>query len=233
MVALYKNAPLVDIAFETRFFGDLSIETRRDQFQRKVKVNFPKLYVPNAVPGRAPALQHYQFRKEDDSARVSLAVNSFAYITSRYPGFHAFKADLEEAWKLFSELFNIPVFTRLGLRYTNHLPIIRDESGTIPLSRYVTPNLNVTAGFPSGKIYDVDFSISCEMSGGRLFFLMQNEKRESGLEVLILDFDFFRQGHIAKEERPAFIETAHEQIETVFFDLISKEYKDIMKGGTQ
>jgi uncharacterized protein (TIGR04255 family) len=233
MAALYKNAPLVNTAFEARFFGDLAIETRRDQFQRAVKADFPILYVPNAAPGKAPALQHYQFRSKDDSARVSLAVNSFVYATSRYSGFLTFKADLEKVWKPFSELFDIPVFTRLGLRYTNHLPIIRDESGTIPLSRYVTANFNVTAGFATGKIHDMDLSISCDLPGGRLLFLMQNEKREGGLEVLIVDFDFSHHGEINREDRRAFIETAHERIEAVFLDLISEEHKQIMKGGTQ
>jgi uncharacterized protein (TIGR04255 family) len=93
MGALYKNAPLVNTAFECRFFGDLSIETRRDQFQKAIRAEFPKLYVPNATAGMPPALQHYQFRNQDNSARVSLAVNSFVYATSRYPGFEAFKSD--------------------------------------------------------------------------------------------------------------------------------------------
>lgn len=232
MASLYKNAPLVNTAFEARFFGDLAIETRRDQFQQLVRADFPKLYVPNAVPGKAPALQPYQFRTEDNSATVNLAVNSFAYSTSRYPGFEAFKANLEGVWKLFSDFFEVLTFTRLGLRYINHLPIIREEGGSISLSRYVTPKLNIAPGFPSGKIHDLDFTISCEMPGGRLRFLMQNAKREDGLEVLILDLDFARQGPMDKDERPSFIETSHEQIETVFFDLISKEYKEIMKGGT-
>ena len=233
MAALYKNAPLVNTAFEARFFGDLSVETKRDQFQRLVKGDFPRLYAPNAALDRAPALQPYQFRKEDNSATVSLAVNSFGYTTSRYTVFEAFKADLEGVWKPFSDLFEVPTFTRLGLRYINHLPIIREEGGSIFLSRYVTAKLNLTPGLPSEQIHDLDFTISCEMPGGRLRFSMQNEKREGGLEVLILDLDFARQGPIDKDERPAFIETAHGQIETVFFDLISKEYIDIMKGGTQ
>lgn len=232
MVALYKNAPLVNTAFESRFLGDLSIESRRDQFQKAIKADFPKLYVPDAKSGIAPALQHYQFRKEDDSARVSLAVNSFVYATSRYPGFDAFKVDLEKNWKLFGELFGIQSFTRLGLRYTNQLPIIRDENGTIPLSKYVTANLKVARGLPTEQVKEVLFSVSCKMPGGDLRILLQNQERDT-LEVLTLDFDFWRHGNIDKQEIPEFIDTAHQQIENYFLELISEDYKEIMLGGSQ
>jgi len=82
MAAIYKNAPLVKTVFEARFAGNLSIETKRDQFQRILGTDFPKLYVPNAFPGMAPALQPYQFRKEDDSAIVSLADIFQAHISN-------------------------------------------------------------------------------------------------------------------------------------------------------
>ena len=232
MGALYKNAPLVNTAFECRFFGDLSIETRRDQFQKAIRAEFPRLYVPNATPGMPPALQHYQFRNEDNSARVSLAVNSFVYATSRYPGFEAFKADLEKNRKVFNDFFDIRSFTRLGLRYTNQLPVIRDEAGAIPLSKYVAANFGVARGFPTGEVKEVVFSVSCKMNGGDLRLLMQNEER-NGLEVLTLDFDFSRQGSIDRQEIPEFIEAAHEQIEILFLDLISADYKEIMQGGAQ
>jgi uncharacterized protein (TIGR04255 family) len=231
MAGLYKNAPLVNTAFESRFFGDLAIEARRDQFQKAIRAEFPRLYVPNATPGIAPALQHYQFRNEDNSTRVSLAVNSFVYSTSRYPGFEAFKAELEKNRQIFDNIFDIQSFTRLGLRYTNQLPIIRGEAGAIQLSKYVTAKFQASRGFPNEHVKDVVFSVSCKMEGGDLRILMQNEQRE-GLEVLTLDFDFSRQGSIDMQEIPQFIDIAHRQIEAAFLDLISADYKEIMKGGS-
>jgi uncharacterized protein (TIGR04255 family) len=233
MAFVYKNAPLVESAFEARFLGDLSIETKRDQFQKALKKDFPKLYVPNATIGKAPALQHYQFRKEDDSAKVMLAVNSFAYSCSRYPGFDTYKRDVEGIWKIFSDLFDVPSFTRLGLRYVNHLPIIRDERGAIPLSRYITANLKVTESFPSDTVRELNFTTLSEMSGGELRLLLENNKREQGLEILVLDLDFSRTGSIERNERGAFIDEAHGEIERVFVSLISDDYKQIMEGGAE
>ena len=229
MGALYKNAPLVNTAFESRFFGNLSIESRRAEIQKAVKTEFPKLYVPNAAPNVSPALQHYQFRNDDNSARISLAINSFVYATSRYPGFEGFQVDLDRHRAIFQDIFQIQSFTRLGLRYTNQLPIIRNEDNAIPLSKYVTAHFSFAGGFPSGHVNQLQFNMSCKMIGGDLRVLIQNEVR-NGLEVLTVDFDFSRQGEIENEQIPEFVVSAHKQIETVFLGLISEDYKDIMKG---
>jgi uncharacterized protein (TIGR04255 family) len=229
MGALYKNAPLVNTAFESRFFGNLSIEAHRYQFQNAIQNEFPKLYVPNAALNVSPALQHYQFRNNDNTSRLSLAINSFVYATSHYPGFEVFHADLERHRTTFNDIFEIRSFTRLGLRYTNQLPIIRDEDNTIPLSKYVTARFNLAGGFPSDRINEVQFNMSCKMTGGDLRVLIQSEVR-SGLEVLTVDFDFSQQGEIKNEQIPDFLISAHEQIESVFLGMISDDYKEIMKG---
>lgn len=233
MASIYKNAPLASASFEARFAGDLSIETKRDLFQKAIQYTYPKLYVPNADPEKAPSLQHYQFRKEDGSAVVGLAVNSFMYTSRHYPGFPNFKKELEEAWKIFSDLYDIPSFNRVGLRYINRLPLIRDERHSIPLSKLVTAKLSLASGVSSDVLYDLGLTVVCETPRGRFRIMMGNEEGEKGLEILLLDLDFFRLGPIAKEDRIAFIDEAHEQIEAAFLELISKEFRDIMEGSNQ
>lgn len=229
MGVLYKNAPLVNTAFELRFFGDLSIETRRDQFQKAVKAEFPKLWVPNAAPNTSPALQHYQFRSEDNSARVSLAVNSFVYATSTYPGFEKFRENLERQRVIFDRVFGIESYTRLGLRYTNKLPILRDEQNTIPLGNYVTLQVGLGRGFSGSGINDLGLSIASKIGNGDLRLIVQREE-QNGLEVLTLDLDYSLQGNIEKKKIPDFLTEAHQHIESVFLGLISDDYKAIMEG---
>jgi uncharacterized protein (TIGR04255 family) len=231
MPGLYKNAPLKSASFEARFHGDLSIESRRGEFQRLVKSEFPHLYVPHAATDKAPALQHYQFKREDASASVMLALNSFVYTSTAYPGFDAFTSDIERLWEKFSSLFDVPAFTRLGLRYINNLPIIRSDAGAIPLSNYVTANLKVTPSLPSGTIYDLGYSVVCERDGGQMRILLQNEQSRDGVEVLLLDLDFSKKGVIERNERQRFIDSAHKEIETLFLELISPDYKQIMEGA--
>lgn len=231
MAGLYKNAPLQSASFEARFHGDLAIESRRHEFQRLLKSEYPLLFVPHAALDKSPTLQHYQFRKEDASAVVMLAVNSFVYTSNRYPGFDAFKRELERVWEQFSSLFEISVFTRLGLRYINHLPIIRTEKSAIPLSQYVTANLKVIPSLSIDPIFAVGLSIVSEVGDGQMRLVMQNDQSKAGVEVLILDFDFFRATNIERSGRQSFIQTAHDHIERRFLDLISPDYVKIMRGG--
>lgn len=229
MGAIYKNAPLVNTAFEIRFPGEVGIETRRDQFQAAVRSDFPNLWVPNAVPNISPALQHYQFRTEDNSARVSLAINSFVYATSTYPGFEQFRTNLERQRAIFDEVFEISSYTRLGLRYTNQLPILRTENNFIPLANYVSARIDVGGRFPTPDINELQFSMSCKTDTGDLRVTIQNEDRSS-IEVLTIDLDFFLNGKIGKDQIPGFLINAHDKIEAVFLSLISDDYKSIMKG---
>jgi uncharacterized protein (TIGR04255 family) len=232
MTFVYKNAPLVHASFEARFPGELSIETKRDLFQKAVQHKYPKLYVPHADPEKAPPLQHYHFRRDDNSAVVGLAINSFMYTSFRYPGFPAFRQDIEDAWGFFSNLFDVPTFTRLGLRYVNKLPIIRDEHGRIPLAKYVTTKLDLAPGINAETIHDLELTVTAETDYGRLRVAMMNEKGDGDLETLLLDLDFYRRGPIPREDRGSFIDASHEQVERAFLELISQEYKDIMKGGS-
>jgi len=230
MAAIYKNAPLVRTAFEARFFGDLSIEAKRHLFQQNIRAEFPNLYVPNANSGKAPALQHYQFRKDDGSEIVGLAVNSFTYTVINYPGFEQFNSDLERVWKSFEGTFEIPIFTRLGLRYTNHLPIVRDDNGNIPFSKYISAT-SQTAGLIEGKIFDIDLNVARDLSDGHLRIRLKNEKQKSGIEILLLDLDYFLARPIEPKDRPGFVNSAHNHIEEMFLRLISDEYKQVMNGG--
>ena len=101
---------------------------------------------------------------------------------------------------------------------------------TQPVTKYVTSDLNPITRVPTEKTYEVAVSVTCEMSGGQLRLAMQTEKRAGGLEILVLDLDFSRTEAIKREEREEFILSAHEEIEKVFSDLISQDYKEIMKG---
>ena len=77
--------------FELRFAGEPAIECRRDEHLAMIRREFPKVGVPNAEIGQAPALQPYQFKSDDDHEPVMVAINRFAYSTKRCDGFAKFK----------------------------------------------------------------------------------------------------------------------------------------------
>jgi len=233
LIPQYRNAPLVDVTFEARFLGELSVETRRDVFQREIKDVYPLLFVPNATMGKAPALQHYQFRRQDGSARISLALNSFAYNTTSYPGFADFRKELDRVFGILLGTFEISNFTRLGLRYVNKMALIREDDGTIPLKKYVSTNLKLTPGFPGAGIKNLSLAISSPIKEGEMNLLLDCESPSpsGGPEFLLLDFDFYTLKQSARSEVFDFVDSAHEQIESTFLEIISEDYLAIMKGA--
>src|SRR4051812_15499453 len=91
------NSPLVDVVFEARFKGDLSVLAKWGELQRAVKDRYPQLLVPQSRDGEAPLLQPLQLASLDAKSRILLAVNSFAFGTSSYVDYDTFVRDQRDA----------------------------------------------------------------------------------------------------------------------------------------
>src|SRR5258705_11013665 len=120
MFDTYQHAPLVQTIFQIRFPGELAIETARPRIQAALRRDLQKLSVPQAAPVVALALQAYVFKSDDDSETVEIALNSFTYTTTRYPGYQPFRGRVIEFSRVFTQ--NVPEvqkLNRVGLRYVN------------------------------------------------------------------------------------------------------------------
>ena len=136
---LYPNQPLIEVASEIRFKGDLSIEDNKARFQSIVADTYPTLHVPRAKEGVSPALQPIRFESEENGSGIQLAINRFGYYTKAYPGHEAFYDEMgAQLAKLLSFTENLAV-TRIGWRYINEIPYTR-ENGQLPFNRYFKDN---------------------------------------------------------------------------------------------
>ena len=132
---LYPNQPLINVATEIRFRGDLKVESIRPEFHRTIRGDFPQLMVPQAERGVAPALQHYRFENDLSSHGVQVAVHSFSYYSRDYPGHEAFLAVVDSLLEEFVRLIGVLHVNRIGWRYINAIPFAR-ENGLVPLHRF-------------------------------------------------------------------------------------------------
>ena len=132
---LYINQPLVEVASEVRFYGEPAVETKRDQFFEKIRDIYPLVYVPPIKEGTHPSLQHYRFEKEDLSAGVTLALNSIGYFQRQYEGATKYINEFVRVFEIANKIFNIRTYSRVGWRYINAIPYVRENS-LIPLSRF-------------------------------------------------------------------------------------------------
>jgi uncharacterized protein (TIGR04255 family) len=236
MSDVFKNAPVVGVIFQLRFAGETAVEVARPEIQRALRSELPKLYVPKYVPGEAPALQPYSLRTADESETIDFAVNSFAYVSRRYQGFKTFKERFGHLFGLFSEHVVIHSLNRVGLRYINHIPVLREsETATIPLEAYVKAGFNLPAGIPGANLTQLNSTFTFRVDDGSLRLALQFQRLDTPKqeEVLVLDFDFSQTEDLSVERVSEYLDRAHQHTKRIFLEMISDQYMPVMRGEEQ
>jgi uncharacterized protein (TIGR04255 family) len=232
MSEVFPNAPLREAVFQVRFTGELAVEVARAQIQTRLRADLPKLYVPQSAPGVALALQPVQLRSQDESEMIGLAINSFSYHSKTYKGYSKFEERFRRFWAVFTEYVHPSRLTRVGLRYVNHIPILRQsETAPIPVSDY----LNVAFQMPptiAGDLTHLNTVFVVRMEEGVLRIVMEHKKVEAPeSEILLLDFDFAQQDNLEVSRIDEYLERAHRHTKRIFLELISPKYLTVMRSA--
>ena len=236
MSDIFKNAPVVGAIFQLRFAGETAVEAARPQIQQTLRSELPKLYVPKCVPGEAPALQPYSLRAADDSEGIDFAVNTFSYVCKRYQGFKVFKSRFEHFFGVFSRHVSIHSLTRVGLRYVNHIPVLREsETAAIPLEEYVKVGFRLPPAIPGANLTQLDSTFTVRIDDGSLRLALQFQKLNTPKqeEVLVLDFDFSRTEELAVDRVLEYLDKSHQHTKRIFLEMISDQYLPVMRGEEQ
>jgi len=237
MPDIYKNAPLARAIFQARFPGELAIELARPRIQAALRGSFPKLFVANAVVGVAPAIQPYLFKSPDESESIEIALNSFAYTTTRYPGYARFRETVLTHARIFSEAVpEVGKLNRVGLRYINRMPILREsKAAAIPLRAYLNVGLELPTSIPGANLTELNSAFTVQMDGGQLTVVLKIEEGAGPAEpeVLVLDFDFGQLEHLHIRDLELYLDRAHDHTKRVFTDLIAQDYFPVMRGELQ
>jgi len=228
MSSLYKNPPLVEAVFEIRFPAELSIECQRDKFYEKIRKDYPQIFVP-IVMGESPALKSYKFGSLDGKKVVMCSINTFSVHTNKYEGFAKFEEECLKHIQLFIKLYNITSLKRTGLRYINHIPIIRIE-GCIPIERYLKFGYHLPRNLESDKFEFFQTNLVVRIGDGKLRLLTQYFEVPSPpkKEFILLDFDYYYEGKLRTDKISNYLKKSHEQTKKIFEDVISDEYKVVM-----
>lgn len=229
MGKVYKNAPLKAVVFEIRFPAELSIETKRAEFFNNIKNDFPNLFVPVVDPAEAIALKPYEFKSEDLRKMIGFSINRFLFHTIDYSrGFELFEEECLKHITLFLEYFNIRNINRTGLRYVNHIPIIR-RNGIIPIKEYLNFGFELPKTIPpEPELFHT--VLVTRVGDGKLRILVQYQQLDRNTEVIVLDFDYYYEGVLNAADFPLYLANSHKHIkEQVFMNLISDNYRKILE----
>jgi uncharacterized protein (TIGR04255 family) len=224
---VYVNSPLVETIFEIQFPGEPAVECRRDRFYALIRAEFPRVAVPNALPGQAVALQPYHYQSADGQESVMVAINRFAYATRKYPGFAKFAPRALDLAARFCRMYELTRLNRTGLRYVNLIPFLR-ESGVLPWKRHFTVNLTL----PATSVEDfvnvgLMFESRCKAGTITTRIAVANLPDK---EAFVLDFDFAKMGTLLAGSLGKYMNESHDHTKRIFGGLIADEYKAVMRG---
>lgn len=231
---LYPNQPLVEVATEIRFKGDLRVEEIRPQFQARIKEDYPLLMVPGAHEGVAPSLQPIRFESNDRSSGFQLAINSFSHFTRSYPGHDSFLQEAKRGIEIFSALLPSVDVTRTGWRYINAIPFTR-EGKLLPLERFFRENPYFGNALQRGLL-DVNYRAIMPINNKTVSVRLDSAKSSTdlGAETLLLDIDVFELNDPAlSSQHFSLVEAVygmHDAAIGVFERMISNAYRTYLKG---
>jgi uncharacterized protein (TIGR04255 family) len=231
---IYPNSPLVDVACEIRFAGEIVVETQRHIFWERIRDQYPEIRVPHIQQGQAPALQHYRFCNADGRV-VAVALNSLAYSEAKYSGHEKFISEFARLAKIFSECYPaIDKLNRVGWRYMNVIPFQR-ESDCIPVNRILKKRID----FPFNVLENArNFDARFETKRREGFVIIRltsvSNTQAPGVEGVLLDIDFaLESSDLRMRNLVTDVKVARNHARAIFEDLITDDYRTYLRGEGQ
>ena len=191
--------------------------------------NYPSLLVPHFQPDKPHSLQPYVFSKKNNKRGIQLALNSLSYYEKDYGGHKDFISEFSEIIAKFKKTFAISSINRLGWRYINVIPFIREDH-LIPLSRFL--NLGINSPLGEQKAFE-NFTLlfTSNVENGSIATKIEPVlDQKSNSEAILLDFDFFMTSNLNVDVIMSKVEIAHKETRNFFENLITKEYRQYLKG---
>lgn len=125
----YENSPLVEVLCQFRYPPILKIDTEiPGNFQELIRKDFPlfseKLEIAYQLPNQLFGAQkntskNYEFLDEHGKYKVNLTRTFISLSTRNYTDWDKFYSTLKPIVDGLSDIYSIPRFTRVGLRYVN------------------------------------------------------------------------------------------------------------------
>ena len=127
----YNRCPLVEVIFQLRFPTILSINSKQPaDFQEKIRKEYPfydegieeqneLLINTNGKSAQVKSSQNknYSFVSVDKTYKVNLTSTFIAISTRKYTQWEEFSEKVRQVVKAFQETYEVPFYTRVGLRY--------------------------------------------------------------------------------------------------------------------
>lgn len=161
------------------------------ELQKKLRNQYPLVETFKLLTNTGPENKYkYSFFTKSQDWVISIASNSLSLDTSAYTEFKEFSSRLKHLIDISKNYINSPLFTRVGLRYINHLPVDNIVEGKMDdlLNQEL---LSMLPGDQFGSIDKYLNEIRGYTKAGKYTFKHGWETSEQLNNRYILDFDYY------------------------------------------
>jgi len=228
-----ENAPLIEAVFELRFPGEPIVLTSLDRYYEVIRRDLPEVWVPNAQPGVAPALQPWEFKNKDGSRWIGVSINTFAAHVRDYKDYADFRSWALPLAESFCGAFQIKDLTRVGARYRNRILLLRTPGEPIPLARYLKIGFELPALIDVSTMEDIHLQFATRRGDAQIVIVLHHVRESAGQpEGLVLDLDCGVVDNVSAARLGEHFDAVHTCTEDLFAALASEGYMRFMKGET-
>lgn len=217
---IFNKNPLDQVICQVRFPAILSIDKDTPYlFQDKIRKDFPgfrelkekRFSLPQELASIVPdefaeeldqtSISNFQFSSEDGNWTVNLTRSFLAFTAKKYRRWEDFKEKLFVPINFLKEVYQIPYFARIGLRYVN--VVRRSELGLIDVdwNELIRPYLLGVLSSPEvGKQtteFECRYEIKLAEGDGSLRLITRSAMAiDTGELYFVIDGDFFYNNKI-------------------------------------
>jgi uncharacterized protein (TIGR04255 family) len=242
-----------EVAFEIRFPHLFSIENKIGDFQDKIIMQFPDsrqvlrrqvMFADTGLEGKfenvpvkdeseRDTVRKIWVFKSKEKIEVRVQTNSIAIVSQQHKTYNnpcsekKFRDVIEFVVGNFFKTINVPIISRIGLRYIDECPLPSKNNETLEKLYVSTFPIN---RFPIKDANTIYFSIDTLRENHRLVYQEGLIKNVQGQEALMLDFDGF-EIDIASTDFLKVADELHGIIEKEYFSIIKEPIKQYMRTG--
>lgn len=199
----YKTNFIKTAVCELRFPTLLELEstppTKHQAALRKLYPFYSEGQEMNIGPGgSATTTKSYLFESKKKDWTITLKPSTLSLETSKYTDFNDFYDRLKEMLDAIGDLLDTDFFTRVGLRYINHVNLPGNSMDRKDIAKWINPVL--VAPLETGELGTL-IMFRCEVGGhledGKYTFrhgFTNSPNQEKDSLTYLLDYDYFKEG---------------------------------------
>jgi uncharacterized protein (TIGR04255 family) len=244
-----EHPPLTEVAFEVNFPNLFAVEAGIAEYQRRMQSLYPTsggeyvVHLPATVAFGKPTKQDnarleprrsFVFQNPTGSRTVRVSVVNFTLLVTDYLHFEDYKSTLIAALSPAIEIFQLQRVERVGLRYVNQIPIMKQQAEIRYRERVRSPiDANaflerVPSNFLTEVCLDLDNAKKLTIRSGLL-----PQQDDAPTRTYLLDLDCYTFGDLPLSigGLPKLLDEYHGAIEAEFIRAVTDDYWKEMAGG--